>query len=290
MYHSVRTARRRACHAFTLIELLVVVSIIALLVSILLPALGRAREQAKLTVCATHQRQIVGAVQIYAADNDGKLPENVSTNKNGPNVWWDHPWMLACHRPAPIVGSYGWLFRDILPSVDIWFCPLTPLRPDTRAPTASGLTRTYQEVYQEPDPDNYPFVFMSMMTLWNYGGFADRRLATNIPAFKGPGMENKHFDWLARGPAAKLAVSDILFYETNNHFWRSTHPFEGGNRGSFFYDGAVGTQDGILEDEVGGVWYNAGYIDGHVERYHSNDTVKQFDGRGQLYYLTQKWE
>lgn len=60
--------------AFTLIELLVVVSIIALLVSILLPALAQAREQAKRAVCAGNLRQIGLMHEMYAQDNNGFFP------------------------------------------------------------------------------------------------------------------------------------------------------------------------------------------------------------------------
>jgi len=59
---------------FTLIELLVVVSIIALLVSILLPALAKAREQAKQTVCGTQLRQIGTVFLLYAQDYNDILP------------------------------------------------------------------------------------------------------------------------------------------------------------------------------------------------------------------------
>src|SRR5690606_1612392 len=74
----------RSLHGFTLIELLVVIAIIALLVALLLPALGRARYQAVLTQCASVQRQWGNAFATYAADHDGRLPDE--PNPSGHNA------------------------------------------------------------------------------------------------------------------------------------------------------------------------------------------------------------
>jgi prepilin-type N-terminal cleavage/methylation domain-containing protein len=60
--------------AFTLIELLVVIAIVALLLGILLPAVGRARLQAKIVAVNAELREIGLALEAYSLDNDGKFP------------------------------------------------------------------------------------------------------------------------------------------------------------------------------------------------------------------------
>src|SRR5688572_30907301 len=65
--HITHTHRR----AFTLIELLVVVGIIAILLSILLPALGRIRDQARRVACASNLRQLMHVAMIYSKENKG---------------------------------------------------------------------------------------------------------------------------------------------------------------------------------------------------------------------------
>ena len=66
--------KKSGTKAFTLIELLVVISIIALLMSILLPCLNRAREQAKTLICKSHLRDIGLAFMDYAMQNSERLP------------------------------------------------------------------------------------------------------------------------------------------------------------------------------------------------------------------------
>lgn len=74
MDHSVSQRRSRAGSGFTLIELLVVISIIALLIGLLLPALGAARATARTMACLSNLRQTGLAFAIYATDHNELFP------------------------------------------------------------------------------------------------------------------------------------------------------------------------------------------------------------------------
>src|SRR5881409_3161367 len=75
---------------FTLVELLVVIGIIALLISILLPALSKARESANRTKCLSNVRQIAMGFISYTQENRGSFPFVASSSLFEDWVWW-HP-------------------------------------------------------------------------------------------------------------------------------------------------------------------------------------------------------
>ena len=72
---------------FTLIELLVVIAIIALLMGVLMPALRKAREVARMIACGSNQKQVILALATYAQDNDSRLPPSSADNGGG----WHRP-------------------------------------------------------------------------------------------------------------------------------------------------------------------------------------------------------
>ena len=113
---------RRA--AFTLVELLVVVAIVALLIAILLPALGRAREQSNAVACMSNLRQLYLAFEMFAADHNGHFPGN----------WWDgynpdaekRSWLRNSNEPFEDAPQNGTIFR-YLGSLDVYRCPSLPV-------------------------------------------------------------------------------------------------------------------------------------------------------------------
>jgi len=180
--------RRRYAAAFTLIELLVVIAIIALLVGILLPALAKARNTARLVRSLSSMRQITVAQQTYRAENKDFFPPSIMFY--GPrwmtNAYWRNPGSIPggvpplqlVNAPWSVGGKFNSTFFQGMGPVDIppqwrYLTPYTS--PESLLTRAEPFNLATDQA--TPNRENYQFEMWrapadkrSMWRNWASGG------------------------------------------------------------------------------------------------------------------------
>lgn len=154
---------------FTLVELLVVIGIIALLISVLLPALGKARAQANATACMSNMRQIGQALVMFTHEHKGYLPKAwYNTNAELLPGEFVAPNYGVPGRPNdwgyryPMIGWDYLLQRYIAKSKNVFRCPTDGETTGVRG----RFTDTMPNLPDAPDADNIPASYR--LNLSNY--------------------------------------------------------------------------------------------------------------------------
>ena len=228
---------QRCRHAFTLVELLVVIGIIALLISILLPALNNARRQANQTKCMAALKQIGNSYQLYAIDNRGFFPSardrlagSSSPAATVPGTSADHhSWtdLLARYMQKLPPQSYTDVAAIRRNSV-IWGCPEWTKSNDF---TVIDNKFDAENVYTGYGMSYYPSYFEDGFQLKNLAHWRNSAATATVPALVHGGYQKASL-WQRRGSAARglvadsqadlIVVENLPFDGATTNFWPVT--------------------------------------------------------------------
>jgi prepilin-type N-terminal cleavage/methylation domain-containing protein len=207
--------RRGGCKwAFTLLELLVVISIIAILSSMLAPALFKATEKGKRVTCQSNLHQFGIAVNLYAADNSHHLLKSVQRpvgNARGavqyvyPGGAWTTNNLFPGQYNVGQMAQYmpGFTMNAATRSVEIasvWWCP-SANDPNMRSSHKAGLLQGYFES---------SYSYFSGASGW------PRQMANKPTELTDDELRSD-----------RLLMNDTLFYRTQNRAWSYNHGIHG---------------------------------------------------------------
>jgi prepilin-type N-terminal cleavage/methylation domain-containing protein len=264
-WHDQFRASERGRWGFSLPELLVVVAIISLLLSILAPAVHKARRHANRLLSTNNLRQIVQAVTLYSVDNEDRFPESVATVGHQ-GVWnWSEPTILNGYYSQTdprLHRSMSAYLNGYITEADILQCPNAPREIKyLEEAWAAGDLWDNPETGEPDDPLSGNYCFY-----WGYTGYLEGgRL------FRGPRTAAGERGY------SQLLVGDYFGYD----HWRSLKSFgscepfarAGITAGTMHSASYWSCRDDKVSLESITVRPQAGYVDGRVEVYMPQETT-----------------
>ena len=242
---------------FTLVELLVVIGIIALLISILLPALGKAREQGKAIKCLSNLRSICQSAIIYANQNKSTiLPVGVGTGQ----TWWCNIMVDDKLTTAPSADGSVEATAGPLTENSVFYCP-------SASPDFLTTAAAFDAAIPDSRTDARGGMFLRRLSRTTntivditYGINGDDGTTNDMVKSTTTGAPTKRVD-IAGG---KITVP----YIKENMIRRPTEMV-------FFYDGVIynnlSKPNRINARHMNRTYTNLGFFDGHAEMYRTAD-------------------